>query len=81
MRIFVSMSLFFSDLAKNQTESNVGLGHMTVLNADSVYVVTMTTLHLNLKLSLEGFYENESKDQISITEVMKDFLLIPWMGN
>lgn len=42
---------------------------MTVLNADSVYVVTMTTLLLNLRLSTDGYYESENKDKITMTEV------------
>lgn len=60
---------FFLEILKNQTEFDSEIGHMTVLNADSVYVITMTTLLLNMKLSTEGYYDSENKDKISITEV------------
>ncbi|XP_076076319.1 brefeldin A-inhibited guanine nucleotide-exchange protein 3-like isoform X2 [Mytilus galloprovincialis] len=65
-------SKFCSEILKNQTEFDSEIGHMTVLNADSVYVITMTTLLLNMKLSTEGYYDSENKDKISITE--KDYL-------
>ena len=60
---------FIVDILTNHSELENSLGHMTVLNADSVYVVTMTTLLLNLRLSTEGYYESENKDKITMTEV------------
>lgn len=78
--IYMSVAVFFSELAETQKSINTrdvnSLSHIAIVNADGVYLACYSALLFNLKLIHSGWYKDSSTD-IPVSQVFTFIIFNP----